>query len=137
MAKQFKYEDKSPGQPELVILFNQVKEIMRPFAIKNYVVNADKPGYYEIYYNKEVEVLGRKFPELMLAALLIQKGYVALHFFPLYIEEALQKKLSPELLRSLNGKSCFNLKKNDPELMEQVRHAFQTAVDFYRSKGWT
>jgi hypothetical protein len=137
MANQFKYEDKSAGQPEMVIIFNQVKEIMRPFATKNYIVNADKPGYYEIYYGKEVEVLGRKFPELMLAALLIQKGYVALHFFPLYIDGTLQKKLAPELLRSLNGKSCFNLKKNDPELMLQIRQAFETAVDFYRSKGWS
>jgi hypothetical protein len=137
MANQFKYEDKSAGQPEMVNIFNQVKEIMRPFAVKNYIVNADKPGYYEIYYGKEAEVAGRKFPELMLAALLIQKGYVALHFFPLYIEQALKEKLSPELLQSLNGKSCFNLKKNDPELMEQIRQAFNTAVDFYRSKGWS
>ena len=137
MANQFKYEDKSAGQPELVTIFNQVKEIMRPFAVKNYVVNADKPGYYEIYYGKEAEVAGRKFPELMLAALLVQKGYVALHFFPLYIEQALQKKLAPELLQSLNGKSCFNLKKNDPELMEQIKQAFETGVDFYRSNGWT
>ena len=136
MANQFKYEDKSAGQPEMVIIFDQLKEIMRPFATKNYVVNADKPGYYEIYYGKEAEVAGRKFPELMLAALLIQKGYVAMHFFPLYIEQALKEKLSPELLKSLNGKSCFNLKKNDPELKVQVRQALEAGVHFYRSKGW-
>jgi hypothetical protein len=51
MPKEIKYSDKSKDQPRLVNLFNEVKEIMRPFAKGNYLIHEDKPGNYGNYYN--------------------------------------------------------------------------------------
>ncbi len=136
MAKEIKYADKSKGQPELVILFNEVKEMMRPFAKGNYTVSADRPGHYEIYYGKGVEVLGKKYPELLFASILIQKGYVGFYFFPVYIDETLKQKLGLELLQCLKGKTCFHLKKNDPRLLSQVKQALELGLEYYGSRGW-
>ena len=129
MAKEIKYSDKSEGQPELIILFNEMKELMRPFAKGNYKLSADKPGHFEIYYRKEVEILGKKFPELLFASLLIQKGYVGFYFFPIYINEALKKKIAPELLNCLKGKTCFHIKKKNPQLLMQINQALHSGVD--------
>ena len=136
MAKEIKYSDKSEGQPELVILFNKMKEIMRPYVAGNYVLSADKPGHYEIYYGREVEIRGKKLPELMFATILIQKGYVGFYFFPVYIDERLKKILAPEFLKCLKGKTCFHLKMNEPWLSLQVNLALRAGVDYYRSRGW-
>jgi hypothetical protein len=136
MPKEIKYSDKSKGQPELVILFDAMKEIMRPYAKGNFVIHEDKPGNYGIYYNKEVEMFGKKYPELMLASLLIQKGYVGFYFFPIYVDEGLKKKLAPELLKCLKGKTCFYLKKNDPQLLKQAGQALRTGVEYFKSRGW-
>jgi hypothetical protein len=136
MAKEIKYSDKSEGQPALVILFNEMKEMMRPFAKGNYILSADKPGHFEIYYRKEVEILGKKYPELLLASLLIQKGYVGFYFFPIYVDEALKKKIAPDLLKCLKGKTCFHIKKNDPRLLMQINQALRSGADYYNSRGW-
>ena len=136
MPKEIKYSDKSKGQPGLIILFNEIKEIMSPFAGGNYILSADRPGHYEIYYGKEVEVLGKRYPELLFASMLIQKGYIGFYFFPIYIDEAQKKKLAPELLRCLKGKTCFHLKKNDPQLLAQINQALRSGIDYYSSRGW-
>ena len=136
MAKEIKYSDKSEGQPELLILFNEMKELLRPYAKGNYILSGDKPGQYEIYYKKEVEIPGKKFSELMFAGLLIQKGYVGFYFFPIYMDEALKKKIAPELLKCLKGKTCFHIKKNDPQLLTQIKQALRSGVDYYSSQGW-
>ena len=137
MAKEIKYADKSKGQPALVDLFQDIKEILRPFAHGNYKINADKPGYFEIYYKKEVEILGKSHPELLFVSLLIQKGYIGFYFFPIYIDPGLKDKIPLPLLSCLKGKTCFYLKKKDPQLLIQIEQALQWGVDFYNSKGWT
>jgi hypothetical protein len=137
MAKEIKYTDKSKGQPALVVLFQDIKETLRPFAQGNFKINADKPGYFEIYYKKEVEILGKSHPELLFVSLLIQKGYLGFYFFPIYIDQRLKDKIPPPLLSCLKGKTCFHLKKKDPLLLIQLEQVLQWGVDFYNSKGWT
>ena len=73
--KGLKYEDKSAGQPEMISIFNAIKQLMSRYVKGNYVLKTDKPGIYEIYYDQQVEVAGRKYPELCFSSLLIQKGY--------------------------------------------------------------
>lgn len=131
-----KYADKSAGQPEMAKIFADVRKIMKRFAKGNYVVKDDLPGNYSIYYNQPVEVAGRTYSELPLAALLVQKGYVGFYFFPVYTEPALKKKMPAELLKQLRGKSCFHLKKTDPALYQQIGDALEAGYSFYQEKGW-
>ena len=109
---------------------------MSAYKKGNYVAKDDLPGNYSIYYNKPVEILGRKYPELPLAGLLIQKGYVGFYFFPVYTEPELKKKLPQELLKQLKGKTCFYIKHPDPVLYKQIGDALEEGIKLYRSKGW-
>lgn len=131
-----KYSDKSEGQPELASVFMDIKKIMEPFAKGSYVVKDELPGNFSIYYNKPVITAGREYPELPFAALLIQKGYVGFYFFPVYTDPSLKSQLAPAIAKMLKGKSCFHLKKLDPQLLLQLREAMQAGKKLYEDKGW-
>jgi hypothetical protein len=47
---------------------------------------------------------------------------------PVYMNPALQKRISPELKKHLQGKSCFNFTEIDPVLFRELAHL--TAVGF-------
>jgi len=49
-----------------------------------------------------------------------KKSYVACHLMPLYVDPSLADDLSPELTRRRQGKTCFNFKKLEPDLFDQL-----------------
>lgn len=134
--KPIKYEDKSAGQPEMVTIFNKLKKLLAPYSKGTMVARDDKPSQYSIWNNKEVELKGRKQPDVYFAGLLVQKGYVGFYFMPVYANPGLKSALHPQLVKCLKGKSCFHIKKNDPELMEQVKEALEIGFEDFKKKGW-
>ncbi len=50
----------------------------------------------------------------------IKKSYVAFHLMPLYVQPDLAIDISPELTRRRQGKTCFNFKKVEPDLFDQL-----------------
>ena len=51
----------------------------------------------------------------------IKKSYVAYHIMPLYVLAALNDAVPPSLEKRRQGKTCFNFKKADPALFEDLR----------------
>jgi hypothetical protein len=135
-TSSIRYADKSAGQPEMVKIFASLRQIMSMFVKGNFIAKDDLPGNYSIYYNNPVEISGRIYPDLPLAGLLIQKGYVGFYFFPIYTEPELKKKLHPDLIKQLKGKTCFHIKNPDPVVFKQIGDALEEGYKFYKSKGW-
>lgn len=54
------------------------------------------------------------------AALQIKKAYVSCHLMPLYALPHLRDGVSPDLLKRMQGKSCFNFKTVDAALFDQL-----------------
>ena len=50
----------------------------------------------------------------------IKKSYVAYHLMPIYCDPALAADLSPELTRRRQGKTCFNFKRFDAALFDEL-----------------
>jgi hypothetical protein len=48
----------------------------------------------------------------------------------------LEKKLGAALLMTLKGKTCFHIKKGNPEVLKEIQEALQYGYVFYTSKGW-
>jgi hypothetical protein len=53
-------------------------------------------------------------------AVQLKKNYVSCHLMPLYAVPALREGLSPELRKRMQGKSCFNFTKPEPELFDAL-----------------
>ena len=133
---KLKYEDKSAGQPEMILIFERLKKLLKPYAkgvIKAYEATY---GQINLVSHKPVEIAGRKREELWFVSALIQKGYVGLYYMPIYGYKELGKQIHPELMKCLKGKACFHIKKNDDELFKQIDEALALGYDAYKKMKW-
>src|ERR1700690_607524 len=108
--KLLKYSDKSAGQPELLPIFDRIKNLIKKYEKNNFEPRNEKPGSYSLYCVAPIEIAGKKIDEICFAALLIQKGYVGFYFFPIYAHPPLAMLLSDGLIKCLKGKTCFYIK---------------------------
>lgn len=93
-------------------LFIELSSLLRPYAKTMHVkTDTDTNLYLE-------ETASSDKPQ-MFSAVQVKKNYTSLHLFPVYTNPTLLEGLSPDLLKRMHGKSCFNFKKlEDVPIME-------------------
>lgn len=102
-------------QNAFLVVFEELKEILKPYAPK-LTVTVDTPNAYSLdgpYSEKW------KKP-LFFGSVQIKKNYVSFYLMPVYMHPELLKDISPALKRHMQGKSCFNFKRVEPELFEEL-----------------
>jgi len=102
-------------QNEFPLVFEELKQILKPYAPK-LSVTVDTANAYSLdgpYSEKW------KKP-LFFGSVQIKKNYVSFYLMPVYMYPELLKNISPALKKHMHGKSCFNFKKIDPELFEEL-----------------
>lgn len=119
----------------LLPLFARLKTLLEPYA-ELLVVRRDEPGYYDLWSEKEIELAGRRRPDVFFAGLIIQKSHVGFYFMPLYADGDLAAVFGPDLLATLKGKTCFHLKTLTPALEEQLQAALASGYRMYEERGW-
>ena len=102
-------------QQDFAEVFAALKPILAEFA-PSLVVMADTP---DLYYLNTTRLMPNKQP-LFFGSVQIKKNYVSVHLFPVYCCPELLGNLSPELQARMQGKACFNFKKVDTALFEQL-----------------
>ena len=104
-----------PKNDDFQETFKQLKAIFKPFAAKLHVVHDTDTNYYLDTHR----VMKNKHP-LFFGAVRIGKGYVSFHLMPVYASAELQRSISPELKKRMQGKSCFNFKTPDEKLFKEL-----------------
>ena len=100
---------------EFQLVFERLKEILKPHA-DDLTVKADTADTYSIdgpYSEKWKK-------ELFFGSAQIKKNYVSFYLMPVYMYPELLQDVSPELKKRMQGKSCFNFKKVEPELFAEL-----------------
>lgn len=134
---KIKYEDKSAGQPELVVIFEAIKKMLVPYHQKRaLVLHADKPSQALLVSHKPLVIDGRPRNELWFVAALVQKGYVGFYYMPINMNKEMRKQFSDEFIKTLKGKACFHIKKNTPQIMADIKKAIKVGYDAYVERGW-
>lgn len=64
-------------------------------------------------------------------AVQLKKNYVSCHLMPLYCLPYLREEIPTDLLKRMQGKSCFNFKKDDPELFDALEHLIANCAVAY------
>ena len=131
-----KYTDKSAGQPELVVIFDNIKKMLKPYDKKRSLVLHSKPSQANLVSHKPVVIAGRERDALWFVSALVQKGYVGLYYMPVYMRDEMKKHFSPEFLKCLKGKACFHISKNDPAIMAEIKKAIKIGYEGYIERGW-
>ena len=133
---KIKYSDKSPGQPELVPIFEKIKQLLAQYDKGNMKFYGGSAGKAILISKKPVVILGRKRDELWFASALVQKGYVGFYFMPVYTNKEVEKLIRPELLKCLKGKACFHIKKFDTEIFSQIKDALKMGYNYWKNLSW-
>ena len=100
---------------EFPIVFEQLKNILKPYA-QNLTVKTDKADIY--YLDGPYSEKWKK--ELFFGSAQIKKNYVSFYLMPVYMYPELLNDVSPELKKHMQGKSCFNFKKVEPALFDEL-----------------
>lgn len=107
-------------------IFDKIKTILLQFEDHLIVVHDETDNYYLntpiTETNKKVEFFG---------AVQIKKSYVVFHLMPIYYYPELLDSISQELKTRLHGKSCFNFKNIDNNLLEELNTLTKNAFGKY------
>lgn len=123
---------KQPGSPaaiDFAPVFSALKEVMTAHAGELHVVNDELRKYYVV-----TESLSWKGRPMFFGAVIWGKAYVSYHLFPLYVSPSLAKKISPELKRRMQGKTCFNFRNHDETLCAELSELTKSGLEHYRAK---
>ncbi|TVP45853.1 MAG: hypothetical protein EA350_08145 [Gemmatimonadales bacterium] len=116
---------------DLQPVFAALSSILRPYAA-TLDMKTDSPT--ELYVDTR-HIMKSKKP-LFFGAVQIRKNYVAFHFMPIYLQPALLDSVSPELLRHMQGKSCFNFTVTDEPLFGELAALVEAGYASYREEGY-
>src|SRR6186713_3213802 len=112
-----------PAQNDFPIVFEQLKSILKPYEAR-LTVTADTSDSYSLdgpYSEKWKK-------QLFFGSAQVKKNYVSFYLMPVYMYPELLKDISPELKKRMQGKSCFNFKKVEPELFEELAELTEAGV---------
>lgn len=109
-------------------VFAALKGILEPYE-KYLHVLPYKPEFYCLVTRLSVY----KGKPAWFAAIRMGKNYVSYHLMPVYMNPALQKHISPELKKRMQGKACFNFSEVDPALFRQLTELTATGFEGYRT----
>jgi len=104
-----------PNKDDFAGAFAGLKAILAPYAGKCIVVHDTSDNYY---LNTR-HIMKNKQP-LFFAGVRKGKAYVRFHLMPLYASPELLMKMSPELKKRMQGKSCFNFKSVEESLFKKL-----------------
>ena len=111
-------------------VFEALKALLQPFANELAVKDDTQTNYY-------LETTGRSYKgKPMFFGAVMRKSYVSYHLMPLYWKPELLEKISPELKKRMQGKSCFNFKKVEPELFAELKQLTEAGLAEYRKSNY-
>lgn len=103
------------SQNEFPLVFEHLRKILQPFETKLKVKKNTADTYYlDGHYSEKWD------KELFFGSVQIKKNYVSFYLMPVYMYPDLLKDISPELKKHMQGKSCFNFKKIEPEIFNEL-----------------
>jgi hypothetical protein len=119
-----------PVQEDFPRVFEQLKKILVPYA-KGLTVKTDTPDTY--YLDGPYSEKWKK--ELFFGSVQIKKNYVSFYLMPVYMYPELLNDISLGLRKHMQGKSCFNFKKVDPELFQELEMLARKGADKFKQES--
>jgi len=118
-----------PTQNEFRLVFKKLKKVLEPFANK-LTVTTDTSNVYSLngpYSNKWKK-------ELFFGSVQVKKNYVSFYLMPVYMCPELLNGITPKLKKHMQGKSCFNFKKVEPDLFNQLSGLTKQGYDRFKKE---
>lgn len=109
--------------------FAALREVLAAYS-ERLLVTVDKAGDYQVCSRTMKDRIGRP---LFMAGVQVKKNYVSFHLLPIYMNPALQKKVSPALKKRMQGKACFNFAEIAPEQVREIAEITREGVEMFKN----
>lgn len=110
------------------VVYKHLRAILEPYDAR-LTVSTDTGDSYSLdgpYSEKWKKVI-------FFGAAQIKKNYVSFYLMPVYMFPELLKDISPALKKRMQGKSCFNFTKVEPELFEELAKLAARGIEKFKS----
>ena len=119
-----------PPQNDFLTVFEELKKIFKPYAGKLTVTADTSTGYsldgpYSEKWKKVIYFGGAQ----------IKKNYVSFYLMPVYMYPELLEEISPDLKKHMQGKSCFNFKKVEPPLFQELEKLTSIGANKFKQEN--
>lgn len=104
-----------PKAEEFQTTFKRLKAVLKEYE-KRMVLKGNVPDNYCL----NTPHTEKYQKELFFGAVQIKKNYVSYHLMPVYMFPELLKDVSQSLKKRMQGKSCFNFKAIDDDLLREL-----------------
>ena len=96
-------------------VFERLREILKPYE-PGLTVAQDTSDFYSLdgHYSQKFK------KNLFFGSAQIKKNYVSFYLMPVYMYPEMLEAISPELKKRMQGKSCFNFRKVDETLFDEL-----------------
>ena len=111
-------------------LFNRLKAIMSPLEPRLTLLK-DEPGDYSL----ESHTAGPHGRPIWFGGVQIGKRYVSYHLMPVYVHPELLEGISDGLKKRMQGKSCFNLTKEDETLFAELEMLTRAGLERFEERN--
>ena len=111
-------------------VFERLRDILKPYATQLTVTQDTDENYYlEGHYSQKYKKI------LFFGSVQVKKNYVSFYLMPVYMYPEMLKTISPELKKRMQGKSCFNFKKVDEVLFEELATLVGQGFESFQKQG--
>ena len=120
-----------PAIDDFDAVFAALQKILKPYEKRTTVKEASGTSYTLLAGRDE-----KKKRELWFASVAIHKSYVSYYLMPIYMNAALQAAVSPALRKRMQGKACFNFKRVEHELFEELAVLTRKGFEGFEREGY-
>lgn len=97
-------------------VFAELKSIFKPYAKKMDVAHDTKS-----HYMLNTRFIMRNKQPLCFGGVRLGRNYVSFYLMSVYASPDFVKNMSPDLKKRMQGKSCFNFKRTDQKLFNELK----------------
>ena len=117
-------------QHDFPLVFEHLRKVLKPYEKKLTLKTDTTDTYYlDGPYSKKWK------KELFFGSVQIKKNYVSFYLMPVYMYPELLKDMTPELKKHMQGKSCFNFKKIEPELFGELKDLTRKSFEHFKKEN--
>ena len=118
-------------------IFNKIKAVLKKHS-PPMQVSKDKPGVFELMGNKPVPYGSKKtiVPGMYFSSVVARPGMVSFYFFPIYYHTNDFIDLIPTMVKTLKGKTCFNIKKVEEVNEKELDALLKKGVQAWKKLGY-
>lgn len=121
---------------EFAAVYAALAPVLKKYAKRLALKEESEHG---LVYNTKIPSL---FPQhkghpMFFGGIRVGKAYVSFHLMPLYMCPDLIARISPQLKKRMQGKSCFNFKTvPEPELLNDLKVLVEASVQDWTQRNW-